>query len=478
MLNMRMTNTNIQLKLSELKATAKKLKLSPEARILFNSFLFLFDILLAKLLKNSRNSSIPPSQDSNRVKKPKDKSKKKSGGQPGHTGITLKKVDHPDKIISLGLNRKNLPRGVKYTNSEPETRQVIDFEVKLSVTEYQAEVLIDENGKRYVADFPSHVKTGVQYGCTVKANAVYMSYFQMCSLDRIVANFSDQLKIKISQGSIFNFCVELDEKLQPWEDWLKTALKSEDLLHADETGANVNGKKYWLHTLCNNKYTLFSIHEKRGKEAMDEMGVLPYFKGNLCHDHWKPYFQYLCSHLLCNAHHLRELTYAEEVEKQTWAKKMRLFLLEINEEVKKEGGELNTARQKKITVRYQKILREGEKECPASAPIKGKRGRTKQTKARNLLERLQDFEKETLRFMTKASLPFTNNQGENDLRMTKVKLKVAGCFRSLQGACIFARVRGFINTCIKNNLNVSEAINAVFKGNLEQIIKKIAQNAE
>lgn len=468
-----MTNKNIQLKFSDLKDKVKKLKLSTENRVLFESLFILFEILLTKLFKNSNNSSIPPSQDPNRAKKAKSTSNKKSGGQPGHAGVALEKVANPDKTIPIDIDRRTIPKGVEYKSAERETRQVIDFEVKVVVVEYQAEVLIDENGKRYVAEFPSHAKTGVQYGCTVKSNAVYMNYFQMSSLERIVANFSDQLNIKLSQGSIFNFCVELYEKLEPWEDWLKTKLKTEELLHADETGSNVNGEKLWLHTLCNGKFTLFFIHEKRGKEAMDEMGVLPYFEGNLCHDHWKPYFLYLCSHLLCNAHHIRELTYAEEIEGQVWAKKMREFLLDLNEEVKKKGGKLGISRQKDMIAKYQKILRAGEKECPISPPVKGKRGRIKQTKARNLLDRLQDFEKETLKFMTKKTLPFTNNQGENDLRMTKVKLKIAGCFRSLLGARAYARARGFINTCIKNDINVSEALNAVFKGELDEIIKQM-----
>lgn len=475
---MTMTNKIIRLNLSVLKEKIANATLSAEVRILVDSLLHLFDLLLSMLGKNSANSSIPPSQDPNRAKKKSSKGKKKSGGQPGHVGTTLEKVASPDEIIPLKIDRRTLPKGLEYINGEIETRQVKDFEVKVVVVEYQAEVLIDENGKRYVAEFPSHVKTGIQYGCAVKTNAVYMNYFQMSSLDRIAANFSDQFNINISQGSLFNFCVELYEKLEPWENWMTTTLKSEDLLHADETGANVNGDKLWLHTLCNLKYTLFYIHKKRGKEAMDEMGVLPYFKGNLCHDHWKPYLLYLCSHLLCNAHHLRELTYIEEAEGQVWAKKMREFLLNLNKEVKKKGGKLGVTRQKKIIAKYQKILRDGEKECPISPPVKGKRGRTKQTKSRNLLDRLNDFEKETLKFMTKATLPFTNNQGENDLRMTKVKLKIAGCFRSLLGARIFARIRGFINTCIKNGINVSDAIKAVFMGNLDEIIKKMTRIAE
>ena len=264
----------------------------------------------------------------------------------------------------------------------------------------------------------------------------------------------------------------------PWNTFVRKNLIGQNLLHADETGINVNRDNYWLHVLCNAKFTLFFAHSKRGKEAMDEMGVLPYFKGYLCHDHWKPYFSYLCTHVLCNAHHLRELVYIEEIEKQIWAKKMREFLIQLNEEVKEKGGSLSVSKQKKQIKKYFKILKDGEEECPIAETVKGKRGRTKQSKSRNLLERFKEFEKEILNFMSNKTIPFTNNQGENDLRMTKVKLKVAGCFRSFLGAQIFASIRGFINTCKKNNINVTDAIKAVFDGKLNDIIVKVQNHAE
>jgi transposase len=466
-----MSINEIQIKLLELKTKITSYKLSPEVRALFATLVLLIEILLQKQGKNSRNSSIPPSQDPNRPKNKKLKNKRKSGGQKGHKGFTLEKEPHPDEIIPLKLDRRTLPKGHQYKSGEPETRQVKDFEVTVVVTEYQAEVLLDENGTRYVAEFPSHVTKAIQYGSGVKTNAVYMSYYQMSSLERIEDHFSDQLKINLSEGSLYNFGLELYGKLEPWDNLLKVKMRTEALLHADETGVNVNGNRLWLHALCNPKYTLFSVHAKRGKEAMDEMGILPHFKGYLCHDHWKPYFCYFCHHILCNAHYLRELTYLEEMEGQIWAKKMREFLLELNDEVKAKGGRLSVSRQEKEIIKYQKILKDGEKECPLSEAVKGKRGKVKQSKARNLLERFQNFEKEILGFMMNKLLPFTNNQGENDLRMTKVKLKVAGCFRSLIGAHIFARIRGFINTCKKNDINVTEALRATFDGNLEAIIK-------
>ena len=167
---------------------------------------------------------------------------------------------------------------------------------------------------------------------------------------------------------------------------------------------------------------------------MNAMGVLSDFHGVLCHDHWKPYFNFKCLHALCNAHHLRELERAWEQDKQKWAKKMQALLLEIKEAVDKADGSLTDKIAKKYLARYRKILNDGNIECPPpKAKVDGdktKRGRIAKSKSRNLLERLRDYETETLRFMSNRDVPFTNNQGENDIRMTKVQQKISGCFRT------------------------------------------------
>lgn len=154
---------------------------------------------------------------------------------------------------------------------------------------------------------------------------------------------------------------------------------------------------------------------------MDHIGILPSFNGVMCHDHWKPYYRYDCLHSLCNAHHLRELTRAHEQDGQVWAEKMRLFLVKLNQSVLDEEGMIGQDKQTPYINQYRGILKEGEKESPPPITIKGKRGRQKKSKSRNLLERLKNYEDDTLRFMENENVPFTNNQGENDLRMTKVQ---------------------------------------------------------
>jgi len=449
---------------------ASNSSLEPSIKGLIELLILIISILGGRLKLDSQNSSKPPSQDPNRKKTPKNSSPQKPGGQEGHKGKTLQKVDNPDRIVKLSVDRAKLPRG-DYKQVGYQSRQVFDFEVNMFVTEYQAEILQSSDGKKYVAPFPFTVRKAVQYGAGIKANAVYMNCYQMASLIRIEDHFLDQLGIPVSKGSIYNFSEEAYGALEGFEHWAKKELEKSQRIHADETGVNINGKRNWLHVLCNNGVSLFHVDAKRGKEAMDAMEVLPKFQGVLCHDHWKPYFQYGCRHSLCNAHHVRELTYAEEVEGQTWAGELKKLLLQANEEVSQQGGILSSKRSAEITNQYREILARGEMENPPSKKVDGKRGRSKQTKSRNLLERLRDYEKETLRFLHEWIVPFTNNQGENDLRMTKVQQKVSGCFRSMKGAQIFARVRSYINTCLKNGVRPTEALTLLFEGRLPEFIR-------
>ncbi len=200
--------------------------------------------------------------------------------------------------------------------------------------------------------------------------------------------------------------------------------------------------------------------------------MLPRFTGILCHDHWKPYFQLNGLHALCNAHHLRELTFAEEHDHQAWAKQMRELLLGIEQAVKAHSEALPESKTASYTEQYRALLKQTELEWPPPDSEKkpGQRGRVKRSKSRNLLERLINYEQETLRFMTDALVPFTNNQGENDIRMTKVHQKISGCFRSQEGADIFCRVRSYLSACRKNNVSASEALTLLFDGKLPDFI--------
>ena len=344
---------------------AEEKNLSPALKSSLEVLLLLVALIVNQLGLNSKNSSKPPSMDPNRQKKPRGKGGRKPGGQQGRSGTTLQPVPDPDEIKILPVDRSVLPRG-RYQEAGYESRQVIDLKITRVVTEYRAEILKDRQGKRYVAPFPEGVTRPVQYGNSVKVNSVYMSQYQLIPYNRIEDHFLEQLRIPVSGGSIYNFNQEAYDRLEHFDQWVRIQLAISSVLHVDETGVNIGGKRYWLHSASNAKWTCFFPHAKRGTEAMDAMGILPTFRGILCHDHWKPYFKYGAFHALCNAHHLRELESAFEQDKQHWAAKMSDLLKEINKAVLDAGGVLPAPESKRYRKRYRKLLAEADHECPPS----------------------------------------------------------------------------------------------------------------
>jgi transposase len=293
---------------------------------------------------NSKNSNLPPAMDPNREKTSGAKNKRKPGGQPGHEGNTLQPVDNPDEIKELKIDRKALPPG-KWKDAGYERRQVFNLVIKRHVTEYRAERLENENGEHITAEFPAGLVQAAQYGNGVKAHGVYMSVEQLVPCQRVSEHFDSQLNLPVSAGSVCNFKQEAYERLEVFEKWVKGRLITSGVLHCDETGININSSREWVHSASNGLYTCYYPHTRRGKEAMDETGVLPGAEGVLVHDHWKAYYRYEGKgHGLCNAHHIRELTGAEE-EGQRWARSMIDFLLDLNQAVADSSGELTEREQ-------------------------------------------------------------------------------------------------------------------------------------
>ncbi len=479
--SMKVDNIDVQNSIESAKKQIKEDKtLSPGMRSTVELLILIITLLVNRLGINSSNSSKAPSQDPNRDKKKrktrKDKGKKrKPGAQPGHKGVTLKKSQHPDKVENIEIDLRTIPAG-NYKDVGYDSRQVFDIEIKMHVTEYRAQILEDKStGKQFVATFPNDVTKAVQYGNEVRAQAVYMSIFQMIPLARILDYFKQQAGLAVSKGSISNFKKVACQKLEDmkFKAWVSAKLSISEVCNGDETGINVNGQRIWLHSLSNDKYVLYHPDLKRGKEAMDRMGILQNFRGVLCHDHWKPYYKYKdCTHSLCNAHHLRELTRAHEQDDQSWALNMYNLLNEINDfMLESDSDVLSNKKVKAYQKRYRTILTKGKTECPLPKKVEGKKGRIKKSKARNLLERLIDYEDDALRFMKEALVPFTNNQGENDLRMTKVQQKISGCFRSIDAAEEFCLLRSYIVTARKNGMGASEALRILFRGEIPGFMK-------
>lgn len=236
------------------------------------------------------------------------------------------------------------------------------------------------------------------------------------------------------------------ENLAPAEEGIKQALISSAVLHNDETGLRSDGKRQWVHVASTTTHTHYEIHAKRGKEAMDAIGILPYFTGISVHDRYGSYERYKnCKHANCNAHHLRDLKYIEEEMNRKWAKRMRRFLIWCNH--LKKQGQLEETLVASLSQQYDAILNKAmlEEENELSA-LSNKRGRKAKNKSQRMIETLLQKEEQTLRFLYDPNVPFDNNLAERDLRMIKVKQKISGCFRTLRGAQVLCRIRSYIST--------------------------------
>jgi transposase len=258
------------------------------------------------------------------------------------------------------------------------------------------------------------------------------------------------------------------EGLQDTEEAIKAGLTEAPLGHFDETGLRVREKGMWVHVASTTKLTHYAVHQKRGSEATEEIGILPSFRGVAVHDGLTAYGKHeRCEHALCNAHHLRELTFVEEEHEQEWAGQMKALLMEIEEAVREEaasgGRRLASETKGEFERRYQEALKAGLAANPPPERT-GKRGRPKQTKGKNLVDRLDKHREAVLRFMHDFGVPFDNNQAERDLRMIKVRQKISGGFRTEEGAADFLRIRGYISTVRKQGANVLAALERVFMG--------------
>ena len=434
-----------------------------------------------QLSKNSGNSSKPPSSDGYQKKPYHTTSLRKSGerqngGQKGHQGTTLRQVENPDIIQEHTVNEcGNCHASLKDVKSfTHEKRQLFEIPaIRVEVTEHQSEIKICPHcGTRNKGKFPEEVSQPVQYGSRLKSHASYFNNYHFIPLQRTGEILNDLYVCSISEAAILKANSDLSEYLQPSIESIKEHLIESDVINVDETGFRVNNRLHWLHSVSTSLFTYYGIHKKRGKEAMDAIGILPGFKRTVIHDHWKPYFKYdHFRHALCNAHHLRELKFITERYRQPWATDMSNLLLEIKDVIeiavkKKRVENLSPNQIAGFEERYDKIIAKGFSVNPPPKKKKTghKRGRVKQTPPKNLLDRLKNYKKETLAFMYDFNVPFDNNQGERDIRMVKVKQKVSGTMRTIEGAEVFCRIRGYISTIRKNSLSVTDAIQDAFNG--------------
>ncbi|HNV19850.1 MAG TPA: IS66 family transposase [Rectinema sp.] len=425
--------------------------------------------LEARLNQNSSNSNRPPSSDglSRKDRRTKErKSKKKRGGQKGHEGSQLKMSTHPDKVLVHSVEKcGRCDCSLSGAPVKIDKRQVIDTpEIKTEVTEHRAEIKgCPHCGFITKASFPEGVTRPVQYGSRIKGLLTYLSQYQLIPYDRIAEFCGDILGIRMSTGTIYNANRQAYEASDPVEESIKNLLAQEPVLHADETGVFCGGMLKWQHVLSTDRLTYYSVHEKRGKGAIDDMGIIPGYRGRLMHDFWSPYLAYDCDHAFCNAHLIRELTSIDENYQQSWACEMIELLVSIKKHADARLNRLNESTVKGYAKHYDRIIAKGIKANPHPPSMAGCRGRKKKPKPLNLLMRMKNYKREILSFMYDVTIPFDNNQAERDLRMVKVQQKISGCFRSSEGGMFFARIRGYISTVKKNGVPVFGALQGLFE---------------
>jgi len=424
-----------------------------------------------RLNKNSSNSSKPPSSDG--LKKPprtnslRGKSGKKSGGQVGHKGRTLRQVANPDRIephaadccryCQAGLTPAMVTEVAK--------RQVFDLpQPRLEVTEHRASIYCcAECGRRTTADFPEGVTSPAQYGPRVKAVAIYLNVQQLIPEDRVAQAMQDLFGAgRLCPASLVAWGKKKAVEWAGVTAQIAALVAKAPVRNLDETGFRVGGKLQWLHTASTPALTLYRVTEKRGEVTEGLEG------GVIVHDHFKPYYSLPgVEHALCNAHHLRELKALIEIEKEPWARQMREALVDgvkaVREAVAQGATALTDAVRGSLLRRYNNIVRRGlafHREQPPLSRAAGARGRTPRRPGHNLLNRLHQFRDDVLRFLHDFKVPFTNNLGERDLRMMKVKTKISGGFRTMAGAETFACNRSVVSTARKRGWNILETLTA------------------
>jgi transposase len=420
---------------------------------------------------NSSNSGKPPSSDGlkkpARVRSLREKSRKKPGGQKGHKGETLRQRADPD-VIEHHFPSACAACSAALTpsmSSGHAARQVFDLpEPKpLIVTEHRAHICgCPACGAATRATFPEGVNAPVQYGARIAAFVVYLLHYQLLPEARLVELIADLFGVKLSAATVAAMSGACAERLKGLVETIRDRVAGAPVKHMDETGFRIGGKTQWLHVACTTLLTFYRVCAKRGSLLADVVGIV-------VHDHWKPYYTMKgVLHALCNAHHFRELKALVEIEKEDWARKMQLLL-------RRACHSANLARERGVVLKprliacfersYDAIVAEGLTFHETQPPLatkggKKRRGRAPRRTGHNLLLRFLTRREDTLRFLHDPSVPFSNNEAERDGRMMKLRQKISGGFRSLDGATQFATIRSFISTGKKQGWKIIDALTA------------------
>jgi len=471
-----MSKESILKKIAEAKAKAQKAissnASSSETTMAIESLLLIIEILATiflekKTRKNSSNSGLPPSRNEgpNGNRNINVTQRKMLGSQIGHTKNTeTQEIISPKKCKQCNCDlSKEKAKG-------KESRKSIDIIYEVVTHTFVAEMKeCPDCGHINKGKFPDGIEGEVQYGNGIKTSILNFLMVQMMSLERVQEHLNGIIGRCISQAVMLKYVMQLSLALEEWEKKQIEKLLLATVIHCDETSIRVNKVNHWIHSYSTGEITLLLLHPKRGKEAIDEFCIIPKYGGTIVHDCWASYLSYKnTGHALCGGHLLRELKFIEDSVKYQWATKMKRLLQQtcniVNRRFKTK--KLSEQEYKKLQSMYSIILDEGKNEMPPFPGKTGKRGKVKCTDAQNLWLRLSKHESSVLMFARVKEVDFTNNRAERDLRSSKLKQKVSGCFRTFEYAKHFCRISSYVKTMRYKGYSSFEAISLAVQGNI------------
>ena len=454
-------------------------KVTPECELLIDSLLILMRMMMTVFLekttrKGSTNSGLPSSRiPPDETAAGKRGTKGKGPNQKVHDNANLRMVTTTETaaVTTCAGCGRNM---VQVACSGHETRTLIDivFEVRREHVEAEIKTCPDCHTRTKGA-FPDTMPGPLQYGDGVIAFATHLLTAQMVPFKRVAQTMKALIGQTVAEATLLAWIGRLHEALAAWEERAMEQLLASPVLHVDETSMRIKGKNHWLHNYSAGNLTLLFCHPKRGRAAMDAIGIIPRYAGILIHDRWSSYLSYgNCLHALCGAHLVRDLQFIIDSNNHVWASRMMELLLQTARKVRKsEAGRLSDSDYMAVRKRYRTILTKGKRELPEPPRrTNGKRGRIAKSDAENLHEAFGCHEDAILLFARHPDVGFTNNRSERDLRMSKVKQKISGCFRSLRYAAAYCRITSYLKSMTYQGYNPLTAIQIALQGKAAEMI--------
>lgn len=411
---------------------------------------------LLRQIKNSNNSHIPPSKDENRVKKNqslREKTDKSVGGQSGHEGTTLKCSIEVDEVIKHSADfcsccGNDLSMAA---TTFVASRQIIDVPpILLKRIEHQIFKKQCSCGHTMESSFPLYVANPVQYGPNVEALVAYLHTRQYLPYGRMQEFLKDVMGLPVSTGGIHHILQRLAKKTMPFYDKIKERIEQATCIGTDETGQNINGKKYWMWTWQNNKLTYIVSSDNRGFKTIEEAFENGLPNAALVHDRWACHFKTDAkAHQICIAHLLRDLNYINDLygKKCDWVSNFKTLLTQAIQLKKEFTADDYYCPNVKRQILFDKLEQWLHYPIPEDYP-----------KSRSLQKKLLAKQNCILYFLLQPNVPPDNNGSERSIRNVKVKQKISGQFKSTDGANVFAILRSVIDTTIKSGQNVLNAL--------------------